>query len=277
MENEIKTLPPDVEGRYHYAVLFMAPKSVKWKELKALLETRVETREAGENFVALFKPNLADFEVLATVLRVAGQWGGTTFFHAGRPIPATRIWKPADCINELKELAGTPAACLRKDIDYWGNDGPRHFVVPCKELHVNWREIVGDDYKAHFLISAREKGIDTCPFFRPESFSGPHAEERKERRATIIMGDEEDAAPGSPLGKRDPDGSSGNDAAPPSSGRPSLLRRVLSGVLWTVAVLLGALCAADLLIAEGQHGFGVACGVLALGCALAARKAGKKA
>lgn len=177
---EIQPLPPAIDGKYHYAALYLSPRSKKWPALKKLLN-KVETYESDSNFIALFKSSLQDFEVLYNAMLISSGWKTVFYYYKGRPISSKQVWLPVACISGMKERAGKPESCICKSVNYDdmhnGSNYLRTFMIPCKTISHEWyRGKIGNNYKEQFLSSAQELGITTCPFFNPSHFLGPELE-----------------------------------------------------------------------------------------------------
>lgn len=176
---DIRTLPPNLYGKYHYAALFISPRSQKWKTLKKLLLSKVEVLQNGNDTLALFKANKNDFETLYIVLQISTGWKSVVYFYSGNPISSKQVWYPVSCISKMKDWSGEKACCQCESINYddmlYGKEYLRVFTVPCKVICNQWyKGRQGEDYLSQFMVSAQEWGITTCPFFSPNSFSGPH-------------------------------------------------------------------------------------------------------
>lgn len=175
--NALQFLPPELRHVYHYAILFLSPKSKKWGNLKQLLQ-KVTHYEKDDNFIALFQPSLNDFAVLYACLQTTAGWKSATYYYKNEIISRSQMLQPVECVTNLKELAGHVESCLTEDIIYgfWQSDGIRNnikFIIPCKHARGFGYKKIGGDYAKMFLAHAQECGVTMCPFFNMNNFKGP--------------------------------------------------------------------------------------------------------
>lgn len=152
--------------------------------------------EKDDNFIALFKPSLKDFNILYSCLKVAAGWKSATYFYRNEIISRTQMLNPVECIVNLKELAGQPEACLTEDTiyGYWLDNGIRNnkkFIIPCKQARSFGYRKVGENYRKMFLVEAQEQGVTMCPFFNMACFKGPfdHKDDLNDLNITINFED----------------------------------------------------------------------------------------
>lgn len=179
---------PKISEDAFAAVIFIAPRSQKWKMVWSLCQ-KTQHLEENKNYLALFDSSSESITILAQILHEAYAWKSAYLFIRSRLVDKSDASQWLRCFL-LSEEHDDPIKtfCLREN-DYYHfknqltntarSDQTASFITPCicAAAFARFSDQVEASFKEQFDYYARKRFAHLCPNYRLDNFSGPFVRE----------------------------------------------------------------------------------------------------
>lgn len=182
VENMPASFAPKVASAFA-ALMFIGPKSKRWRIIKAAL-TQFPHAENDGDFLVLFDKTKADLTVLTQTLLDVSGWKTAYLLINGKRVDKGDAFSWLSCFADSLE-AGTPESYCPDDVRCWhyrhsltktcDQNHYASFIVPCKltGAYVHFSDSIPASFNEQFEQEAIERGDNNCPNFGLLPFKGP--------------------------------------------------------------------------------------------------------